>query len=366
MEDFHRGVDGTGKSENDDFDPAEFARGVWDSVYSAFAKGSTPAESKDGADKSDSSRAAKPAAETEKVNQWQFDGKPGERSERITIKSEINVEPRDFRLRNPSVTGKDEELVGKGDFKARHATTGEVDGGWKLEGVNKDGTLRLSKDYQMLVQSRKDHDGLVEAIPGVSKEHVQALEKKLAQLPDNVLKALKDAGYKVIATRFNSDAIPELKDLTPRGWDKRSTFDTSDGTHDNVRRAILAPTSFRDQYGREQDTDRPEVLVHQIGHALDHAKGKLSNDPEFQQAFQKDMQALARKGSDMTEREKLIYNYFNQQRGPTKGEFPGSEEGFASFFGLILTGPENPEDREPFEANFKNTIDVVRSQIRRL
>jgi hypothetical protein len=127
----------------------------------------------------------------------------------------------------------------------------------------------------------------------------------------------------------------------------------------------LAPV--REKVGDEYlPVVRPEVVTHQVGHALDHAFGKLSNDPEFQKASQEDMKKLGDLGPFMNEREKLIYNYFNQKEGPGQGERPGSEEAFASLFGMLLTGPENPEDRAPFEKNFQNTIRVVRRQIDKL
>lgn len=297
-------------------------------------------------------------------NHWysKAGNKPG--VEQIHLRASLNVTAEEFARQNPD-RGSPEKLIGRDGFNLRHATTGQVDANWRLDGINKDGSLKLSKEYQFDVQSKNDHSGLIEALPGVPEPHIKALQKKIDELPPNVLRALSDKGYKILATTVNTAAIPELKGLTPRGWPKDMDFDNSDGTHDNARRVILAPYRFNN--GQDfAPVDRENVVVHQIGHALDHAFGKLSNQPEFQDAFKKDMADLAQKGFAMTAREKMIYDYFNQKEGPAKGERPGSEECFASLFGSLLTGPENPEDKAPFQKNFQRTIAAVSKQIQKL
>jgi hypothetical protein len=298
-------------------------------------------------------------------NHWHSAGTVRKGFDRIKTSAAVNVPAEAFLALNPGEGRTIADLpglVGKDGFKVRHATTGEVDGGWQLDSVSKDGSISLSRDYAMEVRNRSSHDRLIETLAGVPPEHVSALEQKLAQLPPHVLKALEDKGYKIIATPTNTDAIPDLKGKTPRGWPQGSTFDDSDGTHDNVRRVILAPYSYR-QGNEFVPVERPDVVVHQIGHALDHAYGKLSNADEFQQAFRSDMKRLAEKGDNMSDRERAIYDYFNQKDGPARGERPGSEEAFASLAGLLLSGPENPGDRPVFEKNFAATAEVVRHQI---
>lgn len=341
-----------GKNKEESFEPAELAIRVWDSIASEIFKPHSKSTAK--------------TAEKESSNTWSAkDSKAtSEKSEYIHNKASVDVSNAEFIRSNPELKGKPSSEWSKdGNYKLRHATTGEVDSAWKLTGVKGDGSVQLQKDYRLEVASKKDHSDLIESIPGVPEKHVKALEAKLNELPANVKTALKDAGYKIVATRFNTDAIPELKALHPRGWDPSGNFDTSDGTHDNVRRLILAPYSFVNNRSVEA-VSRPDVLVHQIGHALDHALGKLSNKPEFQEAFAKDMQQMAKK--ELDDREEAIFSYFSQKKGPVKGENPGSEECFASLFGLVLTGPENPIDKKAFENNFQNTIQVVKRQIKAL
>ncbi len=343
------GVGNEGVKNQDSREESELSRQLWDEISSA-SKGTKAPEN----------------SNPEIANQWRSNSKVSDKTDRISIKASVILDPLEFRRLNPTATNF-EQLIhskDKAEFKVRHATTGEIDSGWKLDSIDNKGNLVLSKNYSMEVQAKNKHDGLVEAIPNVPERHIKALEEKLAQLPENVKEALKKAGYKIIATRFNTDAIPELKDLSPRGWDKNSNFDTSDGTHDNLRRVILAPYLYKPWQASEA-VDRPEVLVHQIGHALDHAYGKLSNDPDFQKAFITDLEKMSAR-QDLDQREKAIFQYFSQKNGPVKDERPGSEECFASLFGLVLTGPENEIDKKPLEKNFPETIEVVRKLIKKL
>lgn len=358
------GIDNPGRHA----DAANINGGLWDHAFASFGA------AKDRI--ADAFNSLK-LPELQLSNHWHLQKHLDGGLDQISTQAEVNVPANDFLVQNPALAKKlggdaakitDKDIDGaaaKDGFNVRHATTGEVDAGWKFESINKDGSIRLAKDYTMDVKAADKHDSkLVETLPGVPPEHTRALEKKLAEVPPGVLQALTNQGYKIIACPTNTDAIPELKGKTPRGWPEDTTFDNSDGTHDNVRRVILAP--YRVKQGNDfVPVDREDVVVHQIGHALDHALGKLSNSPEFQKAFKADMQKLAEKGF-MTDREKMIYDYFNQKDGPDKNERPGSEEAFASLFGMVLTGPENPEDRVPFEKNFPETIKVVRDQIAKL
>lgn len=339
---------------------AALSRAVWDSISQAFSLSKKNERPPIG-----HLEAARPEKDSSS-NQWQTRKRLSEGTELLTFNASIKVDKNEFLRTNPELKDKISENLGISGMKVRHATTGQVDAGWKLNAINDDGTLSLSKSYDLTVNHGHKPNGLVETLSGVPESHRSELEKKLSELPENVLSALKDNGYKIIGARLNTQAIPELGGLTPRGWPSSSTFDHSDGTHDNVRRLIIAPLMYKNEKNELVPTERPEVVVHQIGHALDHALGKLSNNPDFQNAFRQDMQDLRKKGWLMSERERLIYDYFNQKDGPGKDERPGSEECFASLFGLALTGPENPEDKPVLENNFKRSLEVVRQIIRKL
>ncbi len=336
----------------DSNDAADLSRGVWADLSASISKG---------VEKIAHAVRDLPAVQVERENAWQMSGQLKDGIDKISMKARLTVSGDEFSKQNPGLSSNLSDKIGKNTFSVRHATTGEVDSGWTLNQVNHDGSVDLSKNYSLDVAHQEKNKGLIETLPGVPQDHTRALQSKLNELPPNVLKALEDKGYKIIATRTNSQAIPELAALTPRGWPKETTFDDSDGTHDNVRRLILAPLFTTDR----QMVNRPDVLVHQIGHALDHSSGKLSNQPEFQEAFKKDLNAMKNSWL-LSPHEKSIYDYFNQKEDLAKGERPGSEECFAALFGMILTGPENPGDEKTFQKYFPNTIKVVREQIKKL
>lgn len=284
------------------------------------------------------------------VNRWTASKTDRDSIHRLSLKSSQVVDVKEFRAVNPDAPADLQAKIGAQEFKFRHASTGEIDSGWKPESVT-DGRLKLTKSYETLVSAKKSHEGVIESLPGVPPSFVARLQSKLDELPANVRSNLQASGYKIIAAPVIADAIPELRKRTPRGWDEATTFENSDGTHENVRKLIIAPMRVK------VDEDwfpvmRPNTLVHHVGHALDCANG-LSKDPGFQRAFKEDMDAL--RGLNHP-----IAKYFAQPGGP------GAEEAFASLFGLALTGPENEADRPFLHRHFQNSMPVVKKQIERL
>lgn len=297
--------------------------------------------------------AALPAA-PEKKPQWTAE--KSDKKDQTTIKYNAveNVSMKDFQDANPGVKLDLGKLNEKDRFNVKHATTLEKDGGWKIESLNADGSLRMTKEYAMNVEKRKDHGGLVESTPGTSEEHTKKIEDKLNELPQNVRDNLAKAGYKVIATGYIPDAMPSLAKLTPRGWPADMTFFNSDGTHDNVSKRIIAPSRVMEGKDASPVT-RDEVVVHQVGHALDFANGMLSASKEFREAYDKEIKAaLKRYPEDET------FKYLSQPNGV------GAQETFATLFGQALTGPENASQKELFDRVFPKTLDAVRAQIKAL
>jgi len=291
-------------------------------------------------------------AEREKANQWYFDSSGEAGSDRMRLQSKYRVSEEDILKANPQLKGKFDPDQKDQKLFLRHPTTGEVDGGWSIESRDGDGKYTLSRQYRMDVQSKKDHGSLIESTSGVPDSFLKSLEKKVNELPPNVLKSLSRHGYKIVAAPTIADAMPGLKKLTPRGWPSDTTFDNSDGTHDDVSKRIIAPMRVLTEQGWEPVT-RENVVTHQIGHALDFAHGFLSSKKEFVDAYEKDMAAI-------TDKKHPIVQYFSQKNGV------GRQETFASIFGLLTTGPENESDRRFFEKNFPNVIGVVRKQIKEL
>lgn len=349
----------TGDDTEESKEPA-FLAGIWDSLSLLSEQ------------KRHSSAENQNQASPKGTNTWSETNSTKSGQKNLNFRASVTVSEDEFFRNNPSYKGKLQDALANTDLRTRHYSSNEIDSGWRIHATNKDGSLELRKDYSISVKEKnKDrgtakHSNLLESLTNVPDSHMHAIENKLAELPANILSALEKHGYKIVGTRTNTEAIPELLGKTPRGWAKNMSFDHSDGTHDNVRRLILAPILYKNEKNDLVLVERPDVVVHQIGHALDHALGRLSNSADFQLAFKKDMERLARKGFLMNEREKAIYDYFNQEEGPAKEERPGSEECFASLFGLILTGPENPEDRAVFESNFKSSIEATRKLIAKI
>jgi len=296
------------------------------------------------------------ASTTEKgaveLNRWRHSGSPQEGVDTLKLSSEYKVSKESFEKANPEMAGKFSELATTGSYKLWHPTTGQVDDGWRLKGRNPDGTVTFSKDYQFDVKAGEHSKGVVEAMPGVPRDYVDQVERKLKQVPPHLMESLEKKGYKVIVAATIPDAVPALAKLTPRGWPEDMTFFDSDGTHDDVSKRIIAPMRvMRD--GQLDAVTRENVVVHQVGHALDFAHGFLSSDPEFVKAYDRDMAAIF-------DKKHPIYQYFAQPNGP------GRQETFASLFGLALNMPENETDRSYLTRNFPNTMKVVREQMKNI
>ncbi|MDZ4832836.1 MAG: hypothetical protein SGJ27_03450 [Candidatus Melainabacteria bacterium] len=288
--------------------------------------------------------------QSDSTNKWTASGevKPG--VDRLTLTSQYRVSASDFKKANPDVDL--EKLDTAGGFNLKHPTTGATDSGWKFKAREKDGSVKLTRDYRVDVAAQKEHGGVLEAMPGVPESFTKQVQRKIDEMPPNVVANLKKNGYKIITASTIPDAMPELDKLTPRGWPADSTFINSDGTHDDVSKRIIAPMRFMHE-GEMQPVMRDNVVTHQVGHAIDFANGSLSATPEFVDAYSKDMAAIGHKDSG-------IVKYLSQPDGV------GRQETFAAVFGLVTTGPENESDTKFLTQSFPNVMKVVKKQIEQL
>lgn len=292
--------------------------------------------------------------EAPKDNRWQADGRSDKQGfDKLALRANVEVPLDELRKTNPDLPESVLEMKLGGSYKLRHPTTGEVDSDWSLDKVKEStGTAKLTRTYKIDVQHKDDHTGLIERMAGVPESFADDLQKKLDELPKNVLANLDKAGYKIIAATTIPNAMPTLDGLTPRGWPKKMTFENSDGTHDNMSKRIIAPMRFKpgDEW---EPVFRPEVLVHQVGHAVDFANGFLSASKPFKDAYTEDM-------ARVIDTRNPVLKYLSQPGGI------GRQETFAALFGMALTGPENEHDRHLLEKTFPRTIEVVKDQIRAL
>lgn len=288
-----------------------------------------------------------------KDNVWQVESSnPKTGVDTLKMKSVQNVSVDQFRADNEGVDPSNLDKDKTYNYKTYQS---KLDPGWKVEGVNKDGTLRMTKEMRLEVTHKADHSGLIETKKDVPAEFVKEIEDKVKQIPESVRQTLERAGYKVLVAPSVVEALPELKGQTYRGW--KANFEYSDGTQDAEKHLIVAPERVKSE-GNWQKVDRPEVVTHQFGHALDGAGKQLngqyfSQSKDFLEAYEKDFARMSDK-----DKKTEIGKYLSQPNGG------GQRETFASIFGLVTTGPENPGDKETLERMFPNTIKYMKELIK--
>ncbi len=280
-------------------------------------------------------------------NQWTaVDNKSGTTTIEINSVKQVSIE--EFCKVNDLKSVRNLDI--KKTYKLPHPT-GRIESGWQVTKIAND-SVQLSKETKIEVQSKKDHNGLLEVMPGSNKNHVREVENTLKQVAPNVLNFLQKAGYKIVVTPRITQALPHLAGVEPRGWGGL-TFDNSDGTMDEIRKLIVSP----DQVLYEKkwaENSRPDVVSHQIAHAVDAILGNYSDTNEFRKAYIRDIDNIPKSAQNH------IYNYLTQPGGP------GRKEAYACLAGMILTGPENADDRQYFEKHFPNLISLLTKHLKDL
>ena len=286
-----------------------------------------------------------PGNQTESIrfNQWQLSDDGSE----MRLEAQQVVAPEEFQRTNPDVEIETLQTNTPG-FKLQHPATGEIDNGWIFDGRTPEGKVRLRHSYDVKLPARgAGTNELVQRLDGVGQETVDGIENKLQQMPQYVLDELTRHGFKILICPTIADAVPALKDLIPRGWKifgDNLTFDHSDGTQDPVRRLIIMPENCI--YDKEMErTDRPNVVTHEVAHIL-NALHHFTTSEQFLTAYK---QGIAR----LDPQDKRT-KYLKQPGGA------GEDEAFASLCGMLLTGPENEEDRALLESNFPEAILAVK------
>ena len=112
-------------------------------------------------------------------------------------------------------------------------------------------------------------------------------------LPDKIKAALKAQGIEVSIGHGILDVAPQLKGITPRGWDPHLTWENAEGCYNpNDKKVITCETRISSSTGQAVKTHRfAGVLRHETGHAFDHALNYPSQDPggAFHQAYDADV-----------------------------------------------------------------------------
>jgi len=106
--------------------------------------------------------------------------------------------------------------------------------------------------------------------------NTDAIKKELDKLPPSVLSTLASGGVKIVVVK---DSVVEyrthLKGVRPRGHPVGSTWDTVPGSQN--RGTVVVATSGK------YFSPSISITLHEVGHAYDHLKGKLSQSSAFKQ-----------------------------------------------------------------------------------
>lgn len=312
-----------------------------------FGEKRTP-ETPQEAHRKEAAPSAERRTQTDRTNEWQISERWNS-SHVMMLQAKQLVKLADFCQLNNIETDPD-----KIDLNQQYAfqhPTGRKEHGWRVSKVS-GLTVELAYETRIAVKPKQSHAGVLEVMPGVADDHLKQVEKTLSMIPQNVLKVIENAGYKILVTPKITDALPHLQDVAPRGWAGK-TFDNSDGTMDEVRKLIVSPDRFKHD-GVWLPNERPDVVSHQIGHAIDAIQKNYSSSEEFQKAYIRDINAMPSRDRNH------IYQYLTQPGGV------GAKEAYACIFGMLLTGPENPNDRAYFEKHFPNVIELLSQKIKEL
>jgi hypothetical protein len=179
---------------------------------------------------------------------------------------------------------------------------------------------------------------LVRAGGSATDEDVAVSAERLQQMPVAALERMAARGASVVAARGSvTDHLTELRGVQPRGYPPGRTWDdVQGGYHSGTREAVIATT---ERNGRRVIGERAsaDVVLHEAGHAYDHAMGRPStNDAAFVAAREQDLDALQR----------LHSTYFTQPGDA------GRSETYAESMAMFFADPNRLQRRLPNLYNY--------------
>lgn len=199
----------------------------------------------------------------------------------------------------------------------------------------------------VMVKSIDDH-------PAVEESTVEAVKEALRGVQHNVLAFLYNHKVRVHIAATALDEDPTLAETQPRGYEEGATFRNVPAFfyRNNV---VVCSYAFR--AGRNDWEPIPDVegaVRHEVGHALDHLLGELSNDNEFCNVYSYDCGKM-----EPEMQEKLQYYL---QKGHA-----GRSECFAECCATIFGGRTYRRDRtEDVQASFPHSIHWVKVKLSQL
>jgi hypothetical protein len=217
----------------------------------------------------------------------------------------------------------------------------------------------------------------------VTPHFARKVDRAIRSLPEHVQQVLYNAGIRVVATRFITDAFPDLKGKTPRGWSPGTTWDNADGmfmyekhkivlaqhywtcppvkvdrfkhTRRIRRGAYVMPVQKVDDRYLMRNIAADRLFRHEAGHAVDEVLKYISQSEAFKRAYMSDYRMFKKQ-------DKLAMYYHIQPDTKTgKPTAAGLSEAFAEAFASLYGGGANHLDH--FKKHFKHTMAFVEQVI---
>jgi hypothetical protein len=133
----------------------------------------------------------------------------------------------------------------------------------------------------------------------VTGGHGGASDKKVVvdevvKIPRGGLEALKKKGTRIVVCHDSvTDVMTELKGVAPRGWPPGMTWDSVPGLFDSGGNRVIVATRGGKVPPTGDGHGSANLVIHEVGHAIDAAGGGMSNSADFLQARAKDVAKLS-------------------------------------------------------------------------
>ncbi len=179
------------------------------------------------------------------------------------------------------------------------------------------------------------------------------VDRALKIVPKKIRDELKDFGVKVMVTPGMVEADPDLAMERPRGYVHGGGYTNCPAMYRGNSKLILI--SERVSWKSSVPRQNPEIcasMLHEMGHAFDHCRRNLSQNPVYTRNYTEDLQCL-------TNTQKNTFPYY------TQGDGAGESELFAELFSFaadprLLTVPYNASLAKTFPKTFKYITNVIK------
>ncbi|MBS1999236.1 MAG: hypothetical protein JSS86_23075 [Cyanobacteria bacterium SZAS LIN-2] len=192
-------------------------------------------------------------------------------------------------------------------------------------------------------------------VRNASPEFAAEVKRQFDTLPENVRRLLAETGNKIVVGGKLSDADPDLRGVTPRGWPPGTTWDDDDGLYNPARKEITVAESHhnRDTGAFDRNGRVEGSIKHESGHAVDLALGSMSHSDDFKQAYDADV-------ARMSAADKQRFSYLLQ------GGHAGHEETFAEVFGAMHGSSANNDETQAILRDFPSVRALIQRRLAQL